>query len=128
MPCQAQWRHDDLDKSEVQGAGKAWAFSDDVRCTERFDMSAKAPKRCSLWIKCKANRCGKHNFDIAPMRQLKDLRRRMAMIVPGVYDNLGDCCDSGRTDQCGVCDGDGSVQGEPLSVDIRDRIGDRRPG
>ena len=113
--CRAkpQWRHDDLDKSEVQGAGKAWAFSDDtVRCTERFpDGECKSTKKVFAMDKwCKANRCGKHTSEHCTNAPAEGFAQKNGDDCPrGVYDNLGDCCDSGRTDQCGVCDGDGST-------------------
>ena len=111
--AQDQWRVPDLPNNPKKGAGQAWFFEDDVaRCTDlNADGTCKAVKQVfamDTW--CKANRClphtlGSHCTIVAPPVSL-----RAAAECPGnKFDGFGDCCQSGRVDQCNVCDGDGST-------------------
>jgi hypothetical protein len=110
--AQSQWRVDDLPNSEVHGAGKSWFFEDGtLRCTERNADStcAKVKKMYAMDKWCKANRCLPHTLERHCEVKATAAFPPVGKCPNEVYDNFGDCCDSGIVDQCNVCDGDGST-------------------
>jgi len=110
--AQDQWRVDDLADSQVHGAGKAWFYHDTtVKCTnyDQNGQCAGATKRVYAMDKwCKANRCLPHTLERHCTTEAT-AEFPQERCDTNKFDLFGDCCDSGRVDQCGVCDGDGST-------------------
>lgn len=111
--AQDQWRQDDLDKSPVHGAGKSWFFQDStVKCgAYNPDGSCKpavSKREYAMDKWCKANRCAEFTLETHCTKEATE-SYPVVSCDNNIFDLFGECCRSGRVDQCGVCDGDGST-------------------
>jgi hypothetical protein len=111
--AQDQWRIPDLPSNPKAGAGQAWFFEDDVaRCTNlNADGTCQEVKQVfamDTW--CKANRCASHTLvSHCVVKAPLALLRGADKCSSEKFDAFGECCQSGRVDQCNVCDGDGTT-------------------
>lgn len=107
--AQPQWREDDLDNSEVNGAGQAWFYEDGHAV--KLDANGNVEEVEKVYAMdewCKANHCADHTL-ISHCELVSEEAVDVPACTSNMYDSFGDCCNSGSVDGCGVCNGDGST-------------------